>query len=123
MESVLEFSKRYHEDSYKSTRKIFTLQMIWVVFNLSVLCFDWFTFINSPSMLTSFSFGAMTITALLSFIFLLQIYGEMKTEKRHLQFLNELHNTQIASTELRQYIEVKKHYEQLIETLKEKEND
>lgn len=123
MESVIEFSMKSHENTVKFTRKMVTGQMIWVGFNISLVCFDWFNFINSPSKLSAFSFGAMAVTALWSFIFLLQVLSEFKTEKHHLKFLTELRNTQMMSDERQQYLNAKKTYEQMIIQLKEKKDD
>jgi hypothetical protein len=123
MESVLEFSMRCHEDTLKFTKKMCTGQMFWVVFNIALVLFDWSTFINSPSHLTAFSFGAMCITTLWSLVFLLSSYSDLRTEKHHLRFLKELRETQIASGEREQFLQAKNHYEQLIANLKENQND
>lgn len=123
MESVLEFSTRCHEDSMKFTRKALNSQMLWVAFNISLVVFDWNTFINSPSHLTAFSFGAMSITALWSFVWMLMAWGELRDDKNRLKYLNELKEQQLASGERQQYMMAKQQYEQMIENLKEKKND
>lgn len=117
IESVVRFSKRCREDSFKSTRKIFIGNFLWLVFNISLVIFDWETFINSPSHVTAVSFGAMLVTTVWSFFWMLQTWDEVKTEKHHLKFLTELEATQMASAELRGYANAKNEYEQLIERL------
>jgi hypothetical protein len=130
MESVLEFSKRCHEDSLKFTRKILHGQMFWVLFNIALLVFDWSTFVNSPSHLTAFSFGAMCVTALWSFIWMLHTWDDVRKEKLHLKYLTELEDNNLASAERQQFLNAKKEYERLItnyeklmEKQKEKQND
>lgn len=123
MESVLSFSKKCHEDTYKFTKKAMISQGLWVVFNIAILCFDWQTFTLTSSKVSSVSFGAMLVTALWSFVFWWQTWDELRTAKHHIKFLTELENTQIASGEREQLKQARDYYNQLIEQLKEKQND
>ena len=59
----------------------------------------------------------MFVTLFWSFHFLLESMSELKNEKCRLKFLTELHDTQLASGERQQYLNSKKYYDQLRESL------
>ncbi len=123
MESVVDISVESCERNIKFDRKYVRGQAAWVVFNFSILIFDWHTFMTSPSNFSSFGFGAMAITTLWSTMFFLESWRELRDEKLRLKFLTELKDTHFSSMERQQYVEVKNHYERLIEQLKEKNNE
>lgn len=122
MDSYIDMSIRNCESIIKFGKKTVRGQILMVSFNVALLLFNWQTFRFSPSSLTAWGFGAMAVTVLWSLIFLFESWREHRLDKQKLCFLNELHDTQMASKERETYMNAKNYYEHLIEQLKEKQN-
>lgn len=123
MDSITSFSKDSCERNIKFNRKWVRYQLLWLLFILCLTSFDGQSLWENHSIFGAINFGMMLITALWSFVFFLESWSDLKNEKRKFQFLTELHETQTASLERKQYLDVKNQYERMIKQLKEKQND
>ena len=121
MDSITGISLESCERNIKFDRKWTRGQLLWVMFNISVTCFDGHTLMTHPTTFSGVAFGAMLITSLWSIIFLFESWNELRSEKLKLKYLTELHETQLASSERGQYLNAKLAYEQMKESL-EKSN-
>lgn len=105
------------EITLKFNKKLVRGYFLWVIFNISLLLFDWQTFNSSPSHMTACAFGAMTVTALWSLFFLLEYWNEYRDNKQRLRFLKELQDRHMASDELQQYKNSNMHYESFLKKI------
>jgi hypothetical protein len=102
----------------KLSKKWLKVQSVWVLFNLSITCFDWQTMINNHSFHDGILFGIMLVTSLWSIILLLESWAEFRNEKYKLKFLTELNEIELSCNERQEYVTAKEHYERLIENIK-----
>lgn len=120
---MTDFYKTNCEIDIKFYRKMFRSQFLWVMFNLSVTCFDASSLLITPTVWTGAAFGAMAITTIWTLVFLFEAWGDLRNSKLKYKFLTELHDIQMASNERKHYEMARKNYEELIENLKGKQND
>lgn len=117
MQSITGFSRDNCEWFIKVTKKAVKWHMLWTMFCVTVTVFDFQTLIQNTTAWSGISVGAMAVTSLWSFIFLLESFSDLRSEKLRYRYLTELHDTQQASTEKEQYLLAKRYYEQLKESL------
>jgi hypothetical protein len=114
MESITGFSMESCERNIKFYKKMLKGQVLWVMFNLAITCFDWSVLDAPHTKLTGIGFGAMIITSIWSIMFLIETWSEWSNEKLRLKFLTELHDAQLASGERQQYKNAREHYESVL---------
>ena len=122
MDIFTTFTKDLAHMDVKFSRKIFRGHTLWVMFNLSVTAFDFYAMTSSPTTMAACSFGAMLVTSLWSLVFLLESWKDLRDDKQRHNFLIELNEKQLASSELRSAMSAKQSYEKAMESL-EKNND
>lgn len=103
------------ERNIKFNRKWVRYQLLWLLFIVCLTCFDGQTLMSNHSIFGAINFGMILVTFLWSLVFFLESWNELKNEKRKLRFLTELHETQMASGERKEYLNLKNYYERLIE--------
>jgi hypothetical protein len=121
MDTVLDVSLRSYQLSAKLSKKLLISQLLLLVFNITILFFDYYLFMTTPSKLTSVSFGAMLVTCLWTIVWSLQTWSEWRGDLSNIEFIIQLKEQTLASQEMESFLQAKNEYERLIKTLKEKQ--
>ncbi len=117
MDNFYDSSIDSYEDNIKFGRKFLHAQIGMNLFNVSVLCFDWYEVIHTTSLISAAGFGGMVVTCLWSLGFTLAQWGEVKLNKQKLQYYQDLKEASLSSKVMESYADARDRYKTLIESL------